>query len=129
MFDSRAKAIADRFEECVETLQRIPGGVSLGYKNFWPDIHRERPELARQESKPARLKATPDQISRMEETLTWITLVSQGKRDLIWMRAAKRPWREISGITGFPRTSAQRYWHRALLEVADNLQSISSDEG
>ncbi len=114
--------VAQRFEECVATLRKLPGERSLGYVTYWPDIKLEPRELARQEAEPIRLKATPDQVTRMEETLTWIHWVNPGERNLIWLRAYRTPWRAVSRKTGFPRTSAQRYWQRALLKIAERLE-------
>ncbi len=113
--------IALRFEECVSTLRKLPGERSLGYVSYWPEIKYDRRELARQEVQPIRLRPTPDQITRMEETLSWITYVNHGERNLIWLRAYRMPWRVISRETGFPRTSAQRYWQGALIKIAKRL--------
>jgi hypothetical protein len=118
----QSEQVAARFEECVATLRKLPGDRSLGYVNYWPDIKYEPRELARQEPHPIRLRATPDQITRMEETLTWITWINHGERNLVWLRAYRTPWRVISRETGFPKTSAQRYWHGALLKIAARLE-------
>ena len=113
--------VALRFEECVSTLRKLPGEQSLGYVSYWPEIKYDRRELARQEVQPIRLRPTPDQITRMDETLSWITYVNHGERNLIWLRAYRTPWRVISRETGFPRTSAQRYWQVALIKIAERL--------
>lgn len=120
-----AEHIALRFEECVSTLHKLPGEKSLGYKNYWPEIHYDQRELARQEVQPIRLRPTPDQITRMEETLTWITWIDECERKLIWLRAYHTPWRVISRETGLARTSAQRYWQRALMKVEERLAKSS----
>ena len=116
-----AEQVAQRFEECVATLRKLPGEPSLGYASYWPEIKLEPRELARQEANPVRLNATPDQITRMEETLSWITWVNHGERNLVWLRAYRTPWRVISRETGFPRTSAQRYWRGALTKISVKL--------
>ena len=117
-----AEQIAHRFEECVTTLRKLPGERSLGYVSYWPDIKYDQRELARQEAQPIRLRATPEQITRMEETLSWIAWINHGERNLVWLRAYRTPWRAISRETGFPRTSAQRYWQGALLKIAERLE-------
>lgn len=113
------KNIAERFEECVRTLERLPGGQPLGYAKYWP----ERPVKPSRSDGRSRLQATPEQITRMEETLTWITWVNHGERNLIWLRAYRTPWRAIARETGFPKTSAQRYWQNALNKIADILKT------
>jgi len=114
--------VAQRFEEGVITLRKLPDEPRLGYVNYWPEILRDKNEIARQAFTPIRLSATPRQITQMEETLTWITWLNHGERNLIWLRAYRTPWREIARITGFPRTSAQRYWEKALHKIAQRLQ-------
>lgn len=114
--------VAQRFEECVDTLRKLPGERSLGYAGYLPTIVLDKREIARQEPGPIRMSATPTQITRMEETLTWITWINHGERNLVWLRAYRTPWRVISRETGFPRTSAQRYWQGALRAIAERVQ-------
>lgn len=117
-----AEQVAQRFEECVATLRKLSGERSLGYVSYWPEIKYDQRELARQEAQPIRLRATPDQITRMEETMSWVSWINHGERKLVWLRAYRTPWRAISRETGFPRTSAQRYWRGALIKIAEQLE-------
>ena len=117
-----AEQIAERFEECVATLRKLPADRSLGYARCWPTLKHEPHELARQEAKPMRFFATADQITRMEETLTWITWIDPSERHLVWLRAHKTAWRVMARKTGLSKTSAQRHWHRALLKIANRLE-------
>lgn len=116
-----AEQVAQCFEECVTTLRKLPRGASLGYARYWPEIKLTPRELARQEPRPIRLQATPAQVTRMEKTLSWIAWVNHGERNLIWLRAYRTPWRVIARQTGFPRTSAQRYWRGGLIKIAQRL--------
>ena len=117
-----AEVVSLRFEEAVETLNKLPSGAVRGYATFWPDVIYTPAELARQTSKPVKLNALPDQITRMEQTLMWIEWANEGERKLIWLRAYQMTWREIARRTGYPRTSAQRYWQGALTKIAVNLE-------
>ena len=110
--------VAERFEECVSTLDKLPSECRLGYTQYWPPIRYDPNELAQQSPSPIRLKATPDQITRMEETLTWVHWVNHGERNLLWLRAYGVSWRGIARRTGFPKSSAQRYWRMALEKIA-----------
>ncbi len=118
-----AEKVAERFESCVKTLRKLPSAGMMGYVSAWPDIVYTPQEIARQEPNPIRLAALPDEITRMEETLTWITWVNPGERKLIWLRAYRVPWRAIARETGFPKTSAQRYWDVALSKIARRLEA------
>lgn len=115
--------VAERFEACVKTLCKLPSAGPRGYVSAWPDIVYTPQEINRQEPNPIRLAALPDEITRMEETLTWIIWVNQAERKLVWLRAYRVPWRAIARQTGFPRTSAQRYWEMALSKIARRLEA------
>ena len=115
--------VAERFEACVNTLRKLPAVRVGGYVSTWPDIVYTPQEINRQESKPIRFTASPDEITRMEETLTWFPWVNEAERKLIWLRAERVPWRVIARKTGFPKTSAQRYWQVALSKIARRVEA------
>ena len=52
------------------------------------------------------------------ECIRWLTPLVDNDRKLIWMRAALLPWREIARLTGIPRSTIQRHWHKALLALS-----------
>ena len=115
--------VAERFEACVNTLRKLPAVRVGGYVSTWPDIVYTPQEINRQEPKPIRFKASPNEITRMEETLTWFPWVNEAERKLLWLRAERVPWRVIARKTGFPKTSAQRYWQVALSKIARRLEA------
>jgi hypothetical protein len=115
--------VAERFEACVQTLRKLPPVRVGGYVSTWPDIVYSPQEINRQEPKPIRFTASPDEITRMEETLTWFPWVNEAERKLLWLRAERVPWRVIARKTGFPKTSAQRYWQVALRKIARRLEA------
>ena len=117
-----AEVVAKRFEEAVEILKKLPGGTVRGYATFWPEVIYTPAELARQAPQPIKLNALPEQITHMEQTLPWIEWVNEGERNLIWLRAYRMSWRDIARRTGFPKTSAQRYWQVALTKIAARLE-------
>ena len=115
--------VAERFQACANTLRKLPAVHVGGYVSTWPDIVYTPQEINRQEPKPIRFTASPDEITRMEETLTWFPWVNESERKLLWLRAERVPWRVIARKTGFPKTSAQRYWQVALSKIARRLEA------
>lgn len=128
MSERAIKQIEQRFEECVTVLRRLPGGHKLSYAKCWPEIIYSARELAQQEPTPIRLSATPDQITRMDETLSWLGWINQGERRLIWLRADRIAWRTVSLKTGFPKTSAQRYYRCALMKIAKRIGLVMAND-
>ena len=119
------KDVAERFEEAIATLRKLPAVRVRGYFNAWPEIVRSPREIATGDIKPMRLRPLPDAIDRMEETLDWIFWVNEQERKLIWSRASKKPWKVICQEIGYSRSIAWKKWQHALLRVAKRLNGKS----
>ena len=120
--------IADRFEEAVETLRRLPSVRVCGYFNAWPEVVRSAAELLQMQKEKLRLGPPSSvAISRMEETLGWAFLLDdEEERRLIWMRAARVPWKIVCRIRCCGRTTAFHHWQVALLRIATALNAGES---
>ena len=119
--DWTAKAVADHFEQAFRTLRKLPPATVQGYFNSWPDIARTGREIACMEAEPMQIRPSPTAISRLEQTLDWIVWIGVEERKLVWSRAARVPWKQISGELGCDRTTAWRRWQIALTRIAARL--------
>lgn len=119
-----AERVAERFEECVATLRKLPAVYRGGYRSVWPAMIRSPMELSRQCPGPLRLNALPEEITQMEETCRWVQWISERERQLVWLRAYGVPWRAIEHETGIPRSTGHRMWIGALTEVARRLEAM-----
>jgi hypothetical protein len=117
--------IADRFKEAVRTLRRLPPVRKNGYFNTWPAIVYSTAEVLQMEVQPMRLGPPPaDAISRMEETIDWIFLLdTEEERRIIWLRAARVPWRPICYELGCKRTTAHQKHKMALCKIESRLNT------
>ena len=78
-----AKIVADRLEEAVSTLRRLPPVKVQGYFNLWPMMKYTEMEILQMEKQPMRLRALPPAIDRLEETFEWMPwLEACGPRSL-----------------------------------------------
>lgn len=118
-----AKMVADRLEESVATLRRLPPVKVQGYFNLWPAIKYTEMEVLQMEKLPIRLRALPDAIDRMEETLGWMTWLEVEERKLVWKRAARVRWKTLCWELGCDRTTAWRKWVIALTKISVRLNS------
>jgi len=118
--------IADRFEEAVKTLRRMPPVITKGYFNTWPPIVRTAVEQMEMESEPLRRgPPSAEAVSRMEETIQWIFLLDdEDERRLIWLRAERVHWKQICWRIGCGRTKAWQMWVMALLKIVTRLNAI-----
>ena len=117
--------IAERFENAVKTLRRLPSVKVQGYFNAWPAIIRTVAEQMGMEAQPLRMgPPSAEAIGEMEETIQWIFLLdTEEERRLIWLRAARVPWRPICWRLGCGRTTAYHMWKVALLKIVTRLNA------
>ena len=116
-----ADDVADHFEEAFRTLRKLPPVRVQGYFNAWPQIVRTDREILAMEPQPMRVWPSASAITRLEQTFDWVLWIGEDERRLIWWRAARRPWKEISGELGVDRTTAWRRWQVSLAKIADRL--------
>jgi hypothetical protein len=117
------KAVEEHFEEAILTLKKLPPIIQKNYFNSWPDIIYSPNELIFQEKKPMQMRATPEAISRLEQTFEWMTWLEVEERKLIWKRAAKIRWKTICWELGFSRATIWRRWNIACTKIATALNS------
>ena len=119
-----ADCVADHFEEAFRTLRKLPPVKAQGYFNTWPDIVRTSREIAAMEPQPMRVWPSAAAITRLEQTFDWVLWISVEERKLVWSRAARVPWKQISGELGVDRTTAWRRWQLALTKIAARLNAM-----
>ena len=106
--------IMARFEEAVIVAKRLPPVKPQGYKTAWPDIIYTELEILQQDKKPIKILPTPEQLTRLDEVLDWIFLLTEVERKLIWLRANHEPWRDVCFKLGLCRSSANEKLNGAL---------------
>ena len=117
------EAVADHFEEAVRTLRKLPPVRVTGYFNAWPEVLRSAEEIAAMEPEPMRILPSTGAITRLERTFDWMLWITVEERKLIWLRAARVPWKAITWEFGCDRTTAWRRWTLALTKIAARLNA------
>jgi hypothetical protein len=113
--------VADELEDAVRTLAKLPPVVVQGYFTVWPVIKYTEMEVLQMEKLPIKLRARLDEITRLEETFSWMGCLEIEERKLIWRRAAKVRWKAICWELGCDRSTAWRQWVIALAKIANFL--------
>ncbi len=118
-------AVATRFEDAIYTMKRLPPVRVQGYFSAWPPIVRTVAEQLAEDRLPLRLgPPSAEAISRMEETIQWIFFLDdENERRLVWLRAARVPWRPICARIGCGRTKAWQMWVIALMKITIRLNA------
>jgi hypothetical protein len=109
--------VAERLEEAVDVLSRLPEDKVGGLYDLWPRLvgtlcAGARPFL------PA-----PEAIDRMDEAIGWLSWLDREERRLVWLRAEGLPWKRITHRLGIGRTTAWHRWTAALLKLATRLNA------
>lgn len=114
--------VADELALAAETLRRMPSAKIQGYICLWPHYDYSFGDKLGQEqpSKNFR-KATPREITRMEETFGWWRFVDRGEFEILWMRASGKSWKAVCAYAGCSRTTATRDWQYGLCKIAWQL--------
>lgn len=123
MADWTVEDVAARFVEAVETARRLPRVSVQGYFNVWPAFARDTWEAYPDDEHDYRpLAPSPVAVDRMLETMRWVQWLDVGQRHLVWMRAERYGWRDITIRFACDRTTAWRRWQKALQIVLDHLK-------
>ena len=117
------EAVAEHFEEAVRTLRKLPPVRVTGYFNAWPEIQRSAKEIAAMEPEPMRVLPSTSAVTRLERTFDWMLWITVEERKLIWLRAARVPWKAITWEFGCDRSTAWRRWTLALTKIASRLNA------
>ena len=118
-----AESVADHFEEAFRTLRKLPPVKARGYFNAWPQIVRSSREIAAMTAEPMRVWPSAEAITRLEQTSDWVLWIEEDERKLVWARAARLPWKQISADHACNRSTAWRRWQIALTKIAARLNA------
>jgi hypothetical protein len=121
-----AEDVADHFEEAFRTLRKLPPVKVQGYLSAWPQILRSEKEIQAMEPEPMRVRPSASAITRLEQTFDWVLWLDEPERRLIWWRAARRPWKQITHELGVDRSTAWRKHKLALTKIAGRLNAAAA---
>jgi hypothetical protein len=114
-----SEAVAERLEEAVDVLARLPEERVCGLYDLWPRLIGDPYRHAR----PA--AAAPEAIDRTDEALGWLMWLEPEERRLVWLRAEGLPWKWITHRLGIGRTTAWQRWTTALLKITVRLNAAA----
>lgn len=115
------KEILERFEEAVYIAKRLPPVVMPGCRAVWPEIVYTPLEILQQEKRPIRLRPSAEQLSRLDEVLSWTPLLTELERKLIWYKAQRKPWKFTCTALGISRSSGNEKLNKALDFLSEKI--------
>lgn len=116
--------VADRLDQAINTLKKLPPVRVQGYRCYWPDVIYSAAEAYGWE--PARrVRSLPSsrEIDEMDEALRWLMWLNRYEVKLIVLRAFGRKWKQIGYELGWSVRKLQVDWQVALFKVLQNLNT------
>jgi hypothetical protein len=98
--------IRQRLAEAATTLRRMPmpkHGKPADFQVSWPDVVYDWLAFGWYPSRTPRIPPTPIEISRLDETLNWLHLLTRDQRVILWARANNWPGKQIEPSTARTR--------------------------
>lgn len=117
--------IEDRMEEAATTLARLPnppGSGPRGFGSSWPEYVRDARHAYGYHDAKMRVIPNAGEIQRMEEAIVWLLYLTPDDALIVWMRAERRPWKQVCGRVGLHRSNASRRWLAALVTISKRLK-------
>lgn len=119
-----------RLREAILTLAALPDKERkwvYGQLTSWPETLREAIDVmavaldrvangksAYEDTKVSRPVPSPDAIDRMDETLPWLTLLSERERKLVMAKAFDVSWVKLAAKYGRTERTIQRWYETAI---------------
>ena len=112
-------------EEAIRTIKKLPSAKLRDYFTSWPQVIYSEIEILRMDQTPKKWRPTPEAISRMETTCSWIHFLEETEeRKIVWLRATRTPWQLICGEFGISRATANRKWKNAIRRITQKLADL-----
>ena len=116
--------VAARFAEAAEIAHKLRRVRPGGYFNPWMTLAMQVPERYPDPERLYRpMLPSPQDVERMLEAMRWVQWLEVEQRHLVWMRAKRYGWRDITIRFACDRTTAWRRWQQALQIVVDRLNA------
>jgi hypothetical protein len=101
-------SVRNRLREAAYTIQRLPmpkNGRPPEHRVAWPDVVYDWLAYGWQDARAPRIPPTPAEISRCDEVLGWLFLLTRDQRLVLWARAQPHPfaWRKLEALDELER--------------------------
>lgn len=116
--------LRERMQEAAYTLRRLPmpsRGLPTQFKTTWPDTAYEWLAYGWTPTRAPRMPPTPQEVTKLDECLTLLHLLTRDQRMILWARANKWTWRKIEALDEMERNGHGRteQWLRKILGDAE----------
>lgn len=121
MTDWTITRVQDRLELAADVMRQMPGVKPQGYFNAWPEYFHGFADKVGQEPKMRRPLPSPRMITEAYEAMLWLRWLEVDDAKLVWARAERVAWKQITWQFGLSRTAASRRWQFGLAVIVWRL--------
>ena len=107
-------------------MRRLPAVKVQGYNCSWPKFCMDEDDI--RNDGEVWLMPLPDEITAMENILTWLEWTSFEKRRIIWLRSCDMGWKRISDRTHRSRSGLIRIYNSGLKEICETLNLPANEK-
>ena len=107
------ESVRDRLREAAYTIRRLPlprNARPDDYRVAWPDVVYDWLAYGWLPARAPRIPPTPAEITRCDEVLTWLFLLTREQRLVLWARSQPHPfsWRKLEALDELERNGRGR---------------------
>ena len=106
--------LKQKLEFAADVMKRLPRVRAQGYRNFWPAVKHSQKEIREWESLPVYIRPTAEEISLMDKILDWYRPLDPEETKLVWLRAARTPWKIIGRMFNQHRSTLNEKYNCAV---------------
>ena len=121
MTDWTIDRVQDRLELAADVMRQMPGVKPQGHFNAWPEYFHSFADKVGQEPKMRRPLPSPRMITEADEAMLWLRWLEVDDAKLVWARAERMAWKQITWQFGMSRTAATRRWQFGLAVIVWRL--------
>jgi hypothetical protein len=121
MTDWTIGRVQDRLELAADVMRQMPGVKPQGHFNAWPEYFHSFADKVGQEPKMRRPLPSPRMISEADEAMLWLRWLEVDDAKLVWARAERVAWKQITWQFGMSRAAATRRWQYGLAVIVWRL--------
>ena len=107
--------LKQKLEFAADVMKRLPRVRAQGYRNFWPAVKH---------SLPVYIRPTAEEISLMDKILDWYKPLDPEETKLVWLRAARTPWKIIGRMFNQHRSTLNEKYNCALGKMLGYLYRL-----
>jgi hypothetical protein len=116
------EAVENRLDEAVATLKRLPVPDIQRSLTRWPGFVRDSHEAyGYGEFRMSAAPASPQAITRLDETLCWLRWLPRDAQSILWSRANGLSWRRIGRFAGRAPNTCRAWYLAALHHIVTRL--------